>query len=320
MRLLMRYTPGYAKLLLASVLICALGCALGLFAIISFSKTGSWFSQDAKKRTLHYNYMRQPEVNAISELKRRGMTKKEKAIAMDLLKQFQTIAARLGMEYFIYSGTLLGSWRHHSMIPWDDDVDVIMNVSCQNRLLKALSKLEPKYYVFDSYQVRFKFWSNRSQSFSQYPWKWPYLDIQFYTGNATHIWDIASEFEYVKYPRNLVFPLHKRPYESSLLPAPRDTLSVLQLTYAESSSMCVTWFYSHKIEDSIENVVEIPCASLKNMYPFVHRQIVKGTMQEKLKFGDKIIHVKNVNEPLGSVSDPYSLKRISHRMNGGKGS
>ncbi|XP_064622905.1 uncharacterized protein LOC135485097 isoform X2 [Lineus longissimus] len=309
MRLLMRYAPGYTRLLLATVLICALGCALGLFAIISFSKTRPWLSSDDRKRTLHS--MKQSE--SIADLKRFGMTKKEKAIVMDLLKKFHIVTRRLGMEYFIYSGTLLGSWRHHSMIPWDDDVDVIMNISCQARLLDVLSRLKPRYHVFDSYQIRFKFWSDQSKSLSQYPWKWPYLDIQFYTGNETHIWDVASEFEDVKYPRSSVFPLHKRPYESWFLPAPRDTLSVLQLNYADTPTICTTWFYSHKIEESLEDVVEIPCASLKTTYPFVHRQVVKGKMQETLKLGDKIIHVKNVDEPLNSVSEPYALRRISRR-------
>ena len=41
---------------------------------------------------------------------------------------------RLNVTYFMNGGTLLGSYRHHGRIPWDDDVDLMVN-SSEKRLI-----------------------------------------------------------------------------------------------------------------------------------------------------------------------------------------
>lgn len=50
------------------------------------------------------------------------------AIAMrkDLLKAFHEVCMKNGLKYSLGYGTLLGAVRHQGMIPWDDDIDVVM--------------------------------------------------------------------------------------------------------------------------------------------------------------------------------------------------
>ena len=44
----------------------------------------------------------------------------------DVLKKFADICENNNFRYFLYGGTLLGAVRDKDIIPWDDDVDVIM--------------------------------------------------------------------------------------------------------------------------------------------------------------------------------------------------
>ncbi|KAH3841775.1 hypothetical protein DPMN_115255 [Dreissena polymorpha] len=53
---------------------------------------------------------------------------------MGMIRQFQTVCETDGIAYFFYGGSLIGSYRHFGMVPWDDDIDILLNVSDKQRL------------------------------------------------------------------------------------------------------------------------------------------------------------------------------------------
>jgi phosphorylcholine metabolism protein LicD len=68
---------------------------------------------------------------------------KYKPLAVELLKNTIVILEEFDIKYFLISGTLLGYVRHNDFIPWDDDIDLIVDSS----IIKKLPLIYRKYHM-----------------------------------------------------------------------------------------------------------------------------------------------------------------------------
>lgn len=68
---------------------------------------------------------------------------------LDLLVEFDSVCTRLGITWWIDSGTLLGAVRHGGFIPWDDDLDVCVLASDYRKIRKLLSAHLSSPYALD---------------------------------------------------------------------------------------------------------------------------------------------------------------------------
>ncbi len=69
-------------------------------------------------------------------------TENEWMLFDNLITNFMKVATEIKLDYMLAYGTLLGSYRHHGFIPWDDDFDLLVNVSHMSMLENALVKRE----------------------------------------------------------------------------------------------------------------------------------------------------------------------------------
>ena len=73
--------------------------------------------------------------------------------AYEVLKQLDQICQKNNIKYFLTYGTLIGAIRHKGIIPWDDDIDVMMPRPDYEKFKKYCvenaSTLEP-YKLFDA--------------------------------------------------------------------------------------------------------------------------------------------------------------------------
>ncbi len=65
-----------------------------------------------------------------------------------LLVAFDKVCRKLNIQYFLFSGTLLGAVRHHGFIPWDDDLDVLMLRADYERLMREAPGFFEKENLF----------------------------------------------------------------------------------------------------------------------------------------------------------------------------
>ena len=76
---------------------------------------------------------------------------------LELLIDFHNICSNSNIQYSVFSGTMLGAVREKGFIPWDDDIDVMMNMDNYNRLQSVLC-FQEKYYLDteDAWVPRFR--------------------------------------------------------------------------------------------------------------------------------------------------------------------
>lgn len=71
------------------------------------------------------------------------------SVLMELWSVFDSICKRNHIKYQLFAGSALGAVRHHSIIPWDDDVDIVMLREDYNHFLNLAEKEldKNKYYL-----------------------------------------------------------------------------------------------------------------------------------------------------------------------------
>jgi len=71
-------------------------------------------------------------------------TKKQWAVCLDLLAEFDRVCTENNIQYYAGYGTLIGAMRHGGFIPWDDDIDLVM----PRIEYKKLQKIAPMAFKF----------------------------------------------------------------------------------------------------------------------------------------------------------------------------
>ncbi|XP_059145206.1 uncharacterized protein LOC131932329 [Physella acuta] len=223
-----------------------------------------------------------------SHLFEQALSDKDLAMITDLLSNFDRLMKDSSITYFLYKGSLLGSYRHHSIIRWDDDLDFFVSITDKKRLKQVFRN--QTLYKIDASTDRHKVYHKDGRPIKDVRWKSPFLDISFYNETNTTIWDVTLPSQ-LPYPKSIIFPLTERPLLGGLYPSPKDPLRVLQANY--NIDNCYTGNYNHtgEVRRNESSIATVPCSALIGTVPFV--QHVRGPggawCEELLTFRGKIL-------------------------------
>lgn len=86
---------------------------------------------------------------------------------LELLKAFDDFCLQKNIIYSLDSGSLLGAIRHRGFIPWDDDIDIIVDRSTYQRLFDELNSSDKFCCFTELWFTRIQFVSEVNRSYSQ---------------------------------------------------------------------------------------------------------------------------------------------------------
>lgn len=76
--------------------------------------------------------------------------RKVQAIELKNLDVLTEVCRKIGVEFIVYGGTLIGAVRHKGFIPWDDDLDVAMPRKDYETFLREAPRHLPEEYVLQT--------------------------------------------------------------------------------------------------------------------------------------------------------------------------
>lgn len=203
----------------------------------------------------------------------------------------------------------------HDLLPWDDDIDIMVRHNDRIRMEKALIDLGSEYSLVNhTSEKHMKFFMKSTPKKWKFAWAWPFIDISFYDENSTHAWEIGHENDASRvYPRNETFPLHRRPLGPLWLPCPRDTRTFLMRSIKgpDKTFRCGQQGWQHSRETVFSKNL-VSCHHLLKDYAVVHRSAAPGGIIEKLIDGVEVMHSCFIQEPKNAVTrGPFTFDLLS---------
>ncbi len=167
-----------------------------------------------------------------------------------MLKDTHEIFTAHNLEYWIDSGTLLGSVRQGGFLPWDDDVDLAMLKSEEQKFLDSLPVFEQYGYAYEPCSFGYKIYAKNSKK-TEYQHTFPWIDIfifdHYEDDNSFRIDPYRNDIPHsilieIYYKKDL-FPLREYQFGPLILRGPNNPVPYLDTIFKNWKTKVV--MYNH---------------------------------------------------------------------------
>ena len=188
-------------------------------------------------------------------------------------------------------GSVLGVYRYHGFVHWDDDFDCLVDVS-QKQILKNALKDISGYTLYSPNNFQWKFYYNRFSNTGSHKWSWPFVDIFFFQCNDTHLYVVTHKKPGWFVPKSDMLPPGKGIFENLVFPVPNRMESYLRIRYNLGDNIqesCSSNWWNHKTETKMTST-RVPCNKFFGVYPHVQRYTFGNASYEDLRLGQKVLY------------------------------
>ncbi|KXT79146.1 LicD family protein [Streptococcus sp. DD13] len=110
-----------------------------------------------------------------------------RTVQLDMLSYIDKLAREHQIEYSLGGGSLLGAMRHQGFIPWDDDIDLMLERTQYEKLIQVLARQENEDYKILHHSTEKNLWPfaklyhtgsmYQSKTDRIHPWTGIFIDI-----------------------------------------------------------------------------------------------------------------------------------------------
>lgn len=182
--------------------------------------------------------------------------RKEQQTKINIFHYLYDILITNDIYYSVSYGTLLGTILYNDIIPWDDDIDLVIDIK-DIKLIKSL--IDPTYEILiNSYQPVF---------FRHIPSDRK-LDLFISSHYKYKMYDIKEEYTYDK-------------FKNYRVRIPRNYESILDVTYGNDWKN-IAYISNHSYNRQIFNSNQAFLIHNKQQYPKLPVKLIKYFLQEKI--------------------------------------